>query len=267
MVEIFKSLEQVAVRLSPVVLFVPGLAMVVLGLLAWLAGTCLRRLVLSLFGAGVGALTSLFLETRSPALVAVAVGLGAAFGALLPRVFIAILLSALGTAIAFVILAGAHLLESQGTLFGGPPTEQTEQYTVPQSLEVMRAYSLDVADRVQSAARAITPLRWAILAALGAGLLLLGLFFERLATALTCSVLGTLLIFSGLVLPLMFKGSTPVAHIEQQSGSYGLVLLGMAAFGTLEQLLVCRRPRPETEGEAGKTPSGPGESKRAWRGK
>ena len=51
MVEILKSFEQVASRFSPAVLIVPGLVMAVLGLVTWLAGMCLRRLVLALVGA------------------------------------------------------------------------------------------------------------------------------------------------------------------------------------------------------------------------
>ncbi len=267
MVEILKSFEQVAIRFSPVVLVAPGLAMVVLGLVAWLAGTCLRRLVLGLFGAGVGALATFFWGADNLLLLGVAIWLGATFGAVLPRVFLGVLLAVFGMAIAFVMLTRAQLLESPGTLFKGPEVGQTEQYTVPESLDVTRTYGRDAAERVRAGAYALAPTRWAILAAVGFGLLILKLYFDRLATAAACSVLGTVLVFSGLVLLLMFKGSAPVAHIEQQGASYGLVLLGMAVFGTLEQLLVCRRPKREAKGEEEKTPSSKGESNHAWRGR
>jgi hypothetical protein len=269
MVEILKSFEQVAVRFSPVVLVAPGLAMVVLGLVAWLAGSSLRRLVFGSLGAGVGALASFFLGTHNPLVLGVAAWVGATFGALLPRVFAAALLAVFGMAIAFVILARAQLLESPGTLFRGPEVGQAEPYTDPESLEVTRVYGLDAADRVRAGAYALAPTRWAILAAAGFGLLIVKLYFERLATATACAVLGTVLVFSGLVLLLIYKGSAPVAHIEPQGSSYGLVLLGMAVFGTLEQLVVCRGPKGETkaQGEEKGAPSGHGESGHVWRGR
>jgi hypothetical protein len=266
MVEILKTFEQVAVRFSPVVLVAPGLVMVVLGLLAWLAGTSLQRLVLGFFGAGVGALASFFAGAHNPLLFGVAAWIGAAFGAFLPRVFSAALLAVLGMAVTFVILARAPLRASPGTLFTGPEVGQTEEYTVPESLEVTRAYWTDAADRVRAGAYALAPTRWAILAAVGFGLLVLKLYLDRLAAAATCSALGTVLVFSGLVLLLIFKGSAPVAHIEQQGVSYGLVLVGMVLFGTVEQLVVCRRPGRAGKGEEGKTPAGQGGAKHAWRG-
>jgi hypothetical protein len=266
MVEILKGFEQVAVRFSPVVLLAPGLVMVVLGLLAWLAGMSLQRLVLGFFGAGAGVLASFFLGTHSLLFLGVTAWVGATFGALLPRVSIAVLVAIFGMAVTFVILARAPLLESPGTLFSGPEVGQTEEYTVPESLEVTRAYWFDAAERVRAGIYALAPTRWAILAAVGFGLLVLKLYFERLATAATCSVLGTVLIFSGLVLLLIFKGSAPVAHIEEQAVSYGLVLLGMALFGTVEQLLVCRMPGRKVKEEGRKTPAGQGGAKNAWRG-
>jgi hypothetical protein len=78
--------------------------------------------------------------------------------------------------------------------------------------------------------------------------------------ALTCSLLGTALVFAGLMLLLMYKGSAPTAHVEQQGAFYALVLLGMAAFGTLEQMLVCRQPKRAVE-----KPQAKEETKGSWR--
>jgi hypothetical protein len=241
------------------------LVMVALGLVTWLAGTSLRRLVLGCFGAALGMPASFFLGTHSPAVAGVAAGGGAACGALVPRVFLAVWLAVFGMAVAFAVLARAHLLAGQGTLFGRPDAAQTDGYTIPQSLDAVRAYSIDAGDRVRAAGRTLTPIRWAIIGALGGGLLLLGLFFERVAAAVACSMLGTTLIFGGLVLLLIFKGSAPVEHIERQGTPYGLVLAGMAVFGTVEQLLVCRLPPRASGGRSGKSHSKPEGSKHGWR--
>ena len=60
MVEILKCFEQVASRFSPAVLVLPGLAMVLLGLVTWLAGMCLRRIVPGLIGAMAGGMAGFF---------------------------------------------------------------------------------------------------------------------------------------------------------------------------------------------------------------
>ncbi len=252
-------------RLSPIVLVAPGVVLAVLGLVTWLSGMSLRRVVLACFGAAVGALASLIVNGQNPAAAGASAGCGAALGVLLPRAVLAVLLAAVGLAMAFAVLARAPLSEPRGTLFGALDTGQTERYTVPQSLDVVRTYGVDVVDRVSVAARTLAPLKWVILAAIGLGLLLFGLLFGWTAGALTCSLLGTALVFTGLALLLLFKGSDPVERIQQQGAFYGLVLVGMVAFGTLEQLLICRPGKRQPEGKSGKSPSQPGELKHAWR--
>ena len=79
MVEILKSFELVASRFSPAVLMVPGLAMVVLGLVAWLGGMCVRRLVLALLGAAAGGIAAVLIHGRNPAVAGLAAGGGALF--------------------------------------------------------------------------------------------------------------------------------------------------------------------------------------------
>lgn len=265
MIEILESFEQVAGRLSPVVLLVPGLVMVVVGLAAWLAGMCLRQVVLALFGAVAAALAGFYMTGRNPIAAGVAAMGGAAFGIILPRLFLAVLLAAFGMAATFGVVAKPYLPEWQGALFGTEVLGPTaEDFTVRESLEVVRAYTSDTAGRLEVAARQLHRRHWVVIVAAGAGLLVLSLYFEWSMGALTCSLLGSTLIFGGLVLLLMFKGSAPIAHMKQQGALYGLVLFAMAGFGTLEQLLVCHPPKGAPNGKAEK--SGTQEaSKQSWR--
>jgi len=265
-IEILKSFEQVASRFSPTVLVVPGLTLVVLGLIAWLAGMCLRRLVLALAGAAAGGLAGWLISVQSPAVAGLAAGGGAVLGAILPRLWTAVLLAALGVAVAFVITTRASLVEGQRTLLGRQDAGQAQQrFTVPESLEAVQAFAVDIGDCVKSAGRKLGPADLIVIVAVGVGLLGLGLFLTRLAGALVCSVFGTLLIFVGLIVLLIFKGSAPVAFVQRQGAFYGWVLLGMAVFGTLEQLALCPSPRRRQKGGSGRPHSRDVESERSWR--
>ena len=106
----------------------------------------------------------------------------------------------------------------------------------------------------------------AVLAAVGVVLLVLGLFLVRSAGALTCSALGAVLVFAGLTALLILKGSNPIALMERQGRFYGLVLLGMTAFGTLEQLVLCPSPKRRHQAGAGKPGSRQDErAQQGWR--
>ncbi len=251
---------------SPAVLALPGLAMVVLGLVTWLAGMCLRRLVPGAVGALAGGMVGLFACGRNPVAAGLTAGGGAAFGAILSRLFVAVVLAILGVAVAFTVLAGTDLVQEPGTLLGGRNADRADgRFTVAESLEVVQIYVLDVKDRVRAIARRLAPVDLAVIAAVGVGLLAAGLLFERLAGALTYSLVGSGLVFAGLILLLILKGSAPITRMEQQGALYGLVLLGMAAFGTLEQLLLCPRVARRRDVPPGKSGSDQQESKHGWR--
>ncbi len=261
MVEILKSFEQVASRFSPPVLMVPGLAMVALGLVAWLGGMCVRRPVLALFGAAAGAIAAVLIQGRYAAVIGLAAGGGALVGAILPRLSTAILLASLGMAVTLAFVATTPAV-AEYKLMSGPvePEQEQEKFPLRESLDGVYAYALNIADSIRSAFCELERPDQAILGAVGLVLLVLGLFFVRLAGALTCSALGAALVFAGLTALLILKGSNPIALMEQQGRFYGLVLLGMTAFGTLEQLVLCPSPRRRHRAGAGKTDSKEAES-------
>ncbi len=266
MIEILKSFEQEASRFNPMVLVVPGLAMVALGLVAWLAGMCLRRLVLALAAAAVGGIAGWLLSGQNPAVVGLAAGGGAIFGAIVPRLSTAVLLAAFGVAVAFAATAQTHLAEGKATVLTRPDAGRgQEKLSAPDSLSAVRALALNVISCVESAARELEPVNWGIIGAVGLGLLVLGLLLARLAGALAFSVLGTALIFVGLIVLLVFKGSAPIAFVQKQGAFYGLVLLGMAAFGTLEQIVLCPSPQRRRKAKSAGPRPGQEESKRGWR--
>jgi hypothetical protein len=265
-IEILKSFEQEAGRFSPMVLLVPGLAMVALGLIAWLAGMCLRRLVLAGAGAVAGGLAGWLIHGQNPAVVGLAAGGGAVFVAILPRLFTAVLLAALGVAVAFAVTAGTHLVEGQKTSSGRQDLGRgQERLTVQESLGAVRVFAFDIVGRTESAARELEPANLVLLAAVGLVLLVLGLLLARLAGALVFSAMGTALIFAGLIVLLIFKGSAPIAFVQKQGAFYGLVLFGMAAFGTLEQLVLCPSPKRGRKAKSAGSRPRQGESEHGWR--
>jgi hypothetical protein len=268
MIEILKSFEQEAGRFDPAVLVMPGLALVVLGLVVWLAGMCLRRMVLALVGVAVGAIAGWLFNGPNPVLVGVAAGCGAVFSALVPRLSTALVLAAFGVAVAFVVTTQTHFAQGTVTPFVRPDAGRgQEKLSIQDSLGAVRVLAANVIGCVKSIARDVEPVSWAIIGAIGVGLLVLGLLLVRLAGALVFSTLGTAVIFAGLIVLLIFKGSAPITFVQKQATFYGLVLLGMAAFGTLEQLVLCPSPRRGRKGGSAGLHPRVEESERNWRGR
>jgi len=266
MVEVLKTFEQVAGRFSPLVLIVPGLVLVALGLFAWLGGLGLRRALFALLGATAGGIVTLAALTAN-GVIAGALALVTAFlAALFQRAFTALLLGLLSLTVSFVVLAYPHLQAYRGTLVAGQNLDRSQKLTVHDSLNVTHAFGLDLLDGVRQAAGMLAPSQWALIAAAVAGMGTLGVLFRSLGGALSFASLGTAMIFGGLILMLVYKGSAPVERLAGRPVFYGLVMAGMTTFGTLEQMTLCRRAEQQKPGaKSGRSKSTKDGSKRSWR--
>ena len=266
MLEVFENFERVAGRLSPIVLVLPGLILTVLGLFVWLGGLGFRRPLLGLVGGLAGVAGAFFLVTQKPAIIALSALAVAFLAAVFQRFFAAVLLGGLAAAAAFSIVAWPSLQSREATLAGQHGRiSEGPTLAVDESLEVVQAYWLDLSAEVKGAAQELAVLKWAVVGAVGLGLLAFGLVFRRLGGAMSCAVAGTSMIFAGLVLLCIFKGATPVARIESRAVFYGLVFGGMAGFGTLEQFLLCRRAENRRQARSRRSEADEDESKRSWR--
>jgi len=268
MVEILKSFEQGATRLSPIVLLLPGLAATAVGLFVWLGGLGFRRLLLAVMGALVGAFGTLCVVGQNPGGIVLLGLLGAVVAVVFQRFFTAVLLGALAGFAAFLAVAWPSLALQQGTSTGQLSTGDTGQTLgVPESLDTVRLYTLEVVDAAKRAGTQVVASRWAVVVTAVFALLLVGLLFRNLGGALVCAILGTTMIFAGLVLLLMFKGSGPITRIEARVPFFGLLFIAMVVFGTLEQWILCRRADKRSQTGAEESRPRKEQRKRSWRGR
>jgi hypothetical protein len=80
-------------------------------------------------------------------------------------------------------------------------------------------------------------------------LLLGGSTFKRLLSALVLSVVGTAMVFAGMIMLLIYKGSQPVTYIIQKQYFFAAIFAIMAVFGTVEQLLLCKQSKKSLKTE------------------
>ncbi len=248
MLQILQDLESAiggTAGLSPVVLFGPGLVCVIAGLFIWLGGLGFRNLLLPTAGAITGAVCGFFIIGSNFISVLFSAALVAGIATILERLFIAILTAALATAIAFVVLAGPHIEYEQEAANVRPveTSAQRQAISVRKSAEIMKDYIIDTGQRIKHAGLQMSVDHWAIIMVLALIFIVAGFCLWRLAMALCCSVLGAILIFAGMILLLLHKGSVPVSIICSKSSYYATAFLAMIAFGTIEQLLLCKHPK------------------------
>ena len=269
MLEILQNFEQTAARFSPIVLIGPGLATVLVGLFIWLGGLGFRRLLAAAVGAVSGGICGFFIAGRNIMTAIILAAVAAAIAVIFERLFITILAAALAGVFGFAVLAWPYIENPQEVT----PTNSSKvpaqgpALSVRESIEKVKVYVADVSEKIKQACSQMPVYSWLILLVLGVIFIVVGFFFRRLASALCCSALGTMLIFAGMILLLLYKGSVPISSIYSKPPFYGAVFVAMTGFGTIEQLLLCQRAKRESIRKKGanKGKEGPKEMKQDWR--
>lgn len=244
MYEIIQSFEQTALRFSPIVLIVPGLLAVIVGLFIWLGGLGLRRVLAAVVGAVIGFSCGFFIIGNIMAGGILAAGVGL-IAIILQRIFIAILAVSLALVLTFFVFTGIcpEVINAIDNvpITAAKITDDSVVISVQHTPVVIRAYSIDFGNMVKQAAWQMRTYAWAIMAALSIVVLVAGFFLRRLTSALCCAVLGTMLIFAGMIFLLLYKGSVPISIICDKSLFFAGVFGAMIAFGAVVQLLLCTR--------------------------
>jgi len=262
MLEILQNFEQAAARFAYLVLIIPGLAILIVGLFVWLRGLSFRRLLAGLIGAFAGAICGFFLSFdpaqdgfgRNIVTTVIATGIAVLIALVFQRLIITILLAALATIVCFAILIAPYMTASDETTNENQPAiaVQSSTMSIQESLQVTKAYAVSFVDKIKYACRQMPLYNWAIIAVSAIILILPGLIFWRLASSLFFSALGTLMIFTGMILLLLYKGTAPISRIADKNSFYAIVFIAMIAFGTLEQFLLCRNIRGQSTRSTGR---------------
>jgi hypothetical protein len=251
MLEIARQLERTAVWFSPVVLIGPGLACVLLGLFIWLGGLGFKRILVATVGAVSGGICGFFISGRNIVPAAVSAGLAAVIAIMLERIFIAILAGVLAAVLGFAVLAGPYI-EKAGRATS-VEWDEVRNLSTQQTVESAKAYITDFVAETKWILSQMPIYNWAIIVVLAVIFSAAGFFQRRLTSAFCCAALGTMLVFAGMVLLLLYKGAAPVSRICQNQLFYQGIFGVVTAFGTVEQLLLCQRIKERLTGKKEKS--------------
>lgn len=245
MFEILQEFERTAARFSPIVLIGPGVATVIIGLFVWLGGLGFKRVLAAVLGAVTGWICGFFIVGRNMMAATASAVVAAVIAIIFQRIFITILAALLAVVLTFFVFTGICpevIKATEDVPITAPEVAgQDAVIGVRHTPVVLKAYLADFTNMVKEAAWHMRTYAWATMAGLAVVLLIAGLFLRRLTSALCCAVLGTILVFAGMIWLLFYKGSLPISRVCDKPLYYAAVFGAMVVFGTIVQLLLCPR--------------------------
>jgi len=247
MFEAFQNLEQVSRYFAPQVVIFPGVLSLVLGLFIWLGGLRWNRLIAVLVGVLAGALLTYRITEYQIPTITFAVLVGGGLGMLFKRAAV-VLAGVVIAAMAVLIIAAGPIRETTNP---SPPAKNrlsdidntTERLNIAESLWTINLYFRYYTGQIGNAVRKGAHSPEGLTFALTGGLVIagFGFFLPRFTVSAVCSVLGTGLIFIGMLLVLLYKGARPISHVYERAALYNTVIVVMIVFGTAVELLLCPR--------------------------
>lgn len=238
MLDILLDIEQMAGRLRPIVLIGPGLTAVIVGLFIWLGGLRFVRIFVVILGAVSAGICGFFVVGRSIITVIALVVVPVLIAVLPHRIFITIFAAGLAAVLTFVVLTVLYQDMIEPLEWSATKHEETSDQNA-----VFTINQWDFGARIQHLCLEMPIITWLIILVVMLIAMAGGFYLWRFASAFYCAVLGTVLIFAGMILLLLYKGSVPVSTICNRPLFYAGVFAAMTALGTGEQLLL--RPYPK----------------------
>jgi hypothetical protein len=243
MLEFFQNLQTESMSFYRVLLIVPGLVLLLSGLVIWLAGSAFIKSLMSFFCAAVGAIIIALFLSKATTLILIGALAGAIFGLLFRRFSIALFLSFYVVAVLFFVTADSSTftVEDSRTVLTVYQSQEKTALTFNETMDEIKLYSNEFFKMLTAGVKQISKKAAIIITAGALGVFATGIIFLKIARSLFCSFLGSVLIFAGLVILLMYKGSYPIARISERPLIFLAGLGIMICFGTMEQLILCPR--------------------------
>ncbi|MCE5187112.1 MAG: hypothetical protein LLF76_13400 [Planctomycetaceae bacterium] len=246
----FVEIQQQIMALLPVILLAPALVLAGGGLLIWLGGIRWMRLIAAIVGALLGLLCAWLWTDRSliPMVICAVVVFGLSL--LLYKFMIVLLAGLLAAGLVLFVPAGLHALRDIEPV-RNRSDQRPQSLDFSQSLTRVEEYVSSGAQGTLDYLRAVPSGQKSIALMVGLGVIGAGLFSWRLVCAAGCSMLGCILLASGMMLLLFYKGSDPLSLLKQKTALVGGVLIAMLIFGTLVQYWLC--PKKKKKQDAAQT--------------
>jgi len=245
MLEIFQNFEQMTGHFTPLVMIVSGVVFLLLGLCIWLGGLALRKILISIAGLAGGIVVGLFVVGRNLFSASLSGALAALIALIFEKVLVVLLAAALAAAVAFAIAAEPYFEQAEVTEVQNETSDQTTTAGFDEILQELKTFGLDAGGKIKQAGTKIPVQIWAIIAAPAVIVLICGVALWRFTSALFFSVTGTMVAFFGMLLMLIYKGTEPVGYVRGKPLILAAVFIVMAAFGTIVQLLLCKKSKKQ----------------------
>jgi hypothetical protein len=236
MLDVFQTFEKSCLSMAPEFIVPLGISLTGVGICMWLGGLAWNRITGALLGAMLSGICVLFLAPMTTEIQLTVIGVAAVIGMIFNKPVIIVSGGILAGIIALIIFAGAIEFESS------VPTASVNSETgldVKQSATLANGWAKYYTQNIYTSLSRTEGLQKLIASGITLTVILIAIALRKLVAAMSCSAIGTIVVFSGMITLLLYKGSQPLTHIFSRPAFYSASAVCMIVFGTVVEMLLC----------------------------
>ena len=260
MAQSLQNFELSALHFASQLLVGGGIVVVLAGLCIWLGGLRWIKFLAAGLGALAGLIGACILTDGSATPLIAAALITGGLGCFVKKPLVILSGAVLAAVAALVIMATPAIAAAEDL---NPPVHpipyedgQRKTLTVSESVVELRNellfWTATIASTVKGSSVA-APATACVAAVIVIGA---GFMMPRFVAAAICASLGTVTVFAGMILVLLYKGARPLTGMYHKPTLFAVVVVAMAAFGTFAQLLLCpartKKPQDKSQTNGGK---------------
>lgn len=254
MAQSLQNLEISALHFAGQLLVPGGIVVVLAGLCIWLGGLRWIKFLAAGLGAAAGVTVAcIFTNGGATPLIASALIAGG-LGCFVKKPLVIFSGAVLAAVAALVILTTPAIAAAEDLKPPAHPMPyedgQRKTLTVFESVVELRDELLFWTATIASSVKRSSVAAPAIASVAAVIVIGAGFLMPRFVAALTCASLGTVLVFAGMILVLLYKGARPLTGIYQTPVFFSVTVVAMVTFGTFVQLLLCPTRKNKPQGES-----------------
>jgi len=252
MFQALHKIEFLSVSLSSEAMIAVGIALAGLGLFVWLGGPRWHFVSALLSGVFAGIVSASFTPEQFQVK---AFGIAAVTAAIVVSIFRKRSLVFVGALV--IVFSGLFLSAlpalNASTDWQMPPVperaEGIEKFAPADTFSIIADHLFYMAGMIGSHIKGLSGGSVVLPAIVAVTIIAIGIFFARIVSTIGCSMLGSLFVFSGMIVLLLQKGSMPFSGIYYRPVFFQTIIICMVIFGSASSLLLCstKRRKPDRE--------------------
>ena len=236
MLDVFQTFEKSCLSMAPEFIVPVGMTLTAIGICMWLGGLAWHRITGALLGAMLSGICVLFLAPVTLEIGLTVIGIAAVIGLIFNKPVIIFSGGILAGVIALIIFAGAIEFKSK------VPSSAADSETgldIKQSATLANDWVKYYTQNMYTSLSKVDGLKKLIASGITLAVIFVGIALRKLVGAMSCSAIGTIVIFAGMITLLLYKGSQPLTHIFSRPAFYIAAAVCMIVFGTVVEMLLC----------------------------